>query len=346
MHPSILTQNSLKKESIKGKRVLIRLDLDLPTSKSGKIETFRLENSLKTIKFCLKYANQVAIIGHLGRPRGRVVKELSLRPIADTISRLLKHPITFVDNFVKTYSKRGQSLPTEKLLIFENLRFTKAEDSADPSLAKLFKTHFDHYIFDAFAVSHREAVSTTSLPSLLPTSLGFAIQKELASLSTFFSSKSPKVLILGGAKPDKLALLPKLVKSFDLILMGGRLPYLYPKNHKNLIKARLKPNGLDITSSSALEFARHLKKAKFVLFNGPLGKFEDPKYREGTRLTLKGIPRTAMSIAGGGDTESFLDRSPLYKIFRHVSTGGGALLHLFAHGDLPALKAIKKSPIQ
>lgn len=341
-----MTNFSLKPAQIKGKRVLIRLDLDLPQNNSGKFDTYRLEGSLKTVKFCLRYASSITIIGHRGRPKGRVVKELSLKPVAEVLSQLLKHPIVFVDNFVKPYNmKRTGSGPIAKLRLFENLRFYAAEDKGLVSFAKILSADHDYFINESFASSHREASSVTTLPSLLPSSIGFQFEKELISLDRLSTTKSNSVLLLGGAKPDKLEYLNKLKTRFDLILLGGRLPLFYPGRSKKIIKATLKPHGFDITQSSAIHFTKLLKKAKLIVFNGPLGKFEQTKYRQSTNQIISSLPRSgAFKIAGGGDTQSYLKSSRLEKSFNFISTGGGAMMYYLAYRKLPALVAIKKSP--
>jgi phosphoglycerate kinase len=275
------------------------------------------------------------------------VRELSLKPIAETLGQLLKHPIVFVDNFVKTYNnvKRSGTGLEPKLTVLENLRFFPGEDKGLISFAKILASTHDYFINESFATAHREASSVVALPSLLPSSIGFQFEKEIASLDKVLGSKDQSVLLLGGAKPDKLEYIEKLKNRFGLVLLGGRLPLFYTRGSKKVIKATLKPHGFDITEGSAIHFAGLLKKAKLIVFNGPLGKSEDVKYRLSTNLIISSLSKSrAFKIAGGGDTQNYLKTSRFERNFNFVSTGGGAMMYYLAYRKLPALVAIKKSP--
>lgn len=337
---------------VNGKKLLVRLDLDVPLTKvkgqGSKVKVSdetRLQNSLQTIQYLVDRKAKITIIGHLGRPSGKRVEELSLKPVADW----------FEDKFPKAGIK-----------VEDNLRFDPGEESGSPAFAQNIVRRLlpDVYIFDAFA-SYRPHASVVLIPKLVPTvAAGFRFAAEISHLSKVLENpKKPIIFILGGSKSDtKIILIPKLAEQADEILVGGSLPkkiqilnFTRPPGLRpceagqefqifasKLRIAELRSDGLDITEESAGMFADKILSAGTVIWNGPMGKFEDGKHSAGTEIIARVMNETkAYTVVGGGDTEAALTAFGLESEIDWISSGGGAMLHYLANGTLPFLEAIK-----
>ncbi|MBI5356331.1 phosphoglycerate kinase [Candidatus Collierbacteria bacterium] len=321
---------------VNGKKVLVRLDLDVPVKKAkGKrqkakvADDTRLLNSLPTIKYLVDRQAKITIIGHLGRPGGKRVEELSLRLVADW----------FESRF-----------PGAGIKVEENLRFDPGEEGNSPTFAQNIVRRLspDVYIFDAFA-SYRSHASVVLVPKLVcRVAVGFRFEVEISHLSKVLENpKKPVIFILGGAKVDtKITLIPKLAKRSDEVLIGGLLPtklrsVCLPGG--GCIKAaKLNDSGMDVTEASAKMFADKIMTAGTVVWNGPMGKFEDGKHSAGTEIVAKAMNQTkAYTVVGGGDTEAVLTAFGLESGIDWISSGGGAMLYYLANGTLPFLEAIK-----
>ena len=318
-------------ELIENKRVLLRLDLDVPL-KDGVIEDdTRLLAGMDTLGLCLEFASSVTICGHLGRPEGKEDPALSVKPIVDWIEEGYGHI----------------QLPVGKLHILENLRFEPGEDASDPVFAKELASHGDFYVYEAFA-SHRPSASTTVVPALLPHAAGLRFALEVEQLMQVRNNPlKPLVAILGGAKvEDKLPVIKAMAEIADVVLVGGKLAAeIREKNIEGLgpkvMVAKLNEDGFDISEETLLAWSNLIKTAKEVVWNGPVGKFEEPKYNQSELLAKAIIESGAKSIIGGGDTISAVTQYGLADRFTFVSTGGGAMLNLLADGTLPTSEALK-----
>ncbi len=332
---------------IEGKTVLLRLDLDValspattPTThqtESGQIvtsnlvvaEPYRLEAGFETLKLCLDHAKSVIVMGHIGRPEGKEVPELSIAPIVDWIE-----------------TKLGNTeLPEGKLHILENLRFEAGEDAADLEFAKELAQMGDFFVNEAFA-SHRPAASTTVLASLLPHAAGLRFAKEVEVLNHVIKEpKKPLVAVIGGAKvEDKLAVVESLAKVADAVLLGGKLLHeIREKNMtfpNNVQVGRLSDDGFDLAPETIMLFQGIISRAAQVIWSGPLGKFEDG-HNAGNRAVAGAITYSgADSIVGGGDTIACLISIQMLDKMKFVSTGGGAMLKLLAGGTLPTIESL------
>lgn len=326
-------------ELIQNKRVLLRLDLDVPL-KNGQIEDdTKLLSGMDTLGLCLEFATSVTICGHLGRPEGKEDPNLSVKPIVDWLEQGYGHI----------------QLPPGKLHILENLRFEPGEDAADPEFAKELATHGDFFVFEAFS-SHRPAASTTIVPTLLPHAVGLHFAREVDELMQVRDNPiRPMVAILGGAKVDtKLPVIKAMATKADVVLVGGKLAAeikqsLPPSEIKgqgieglgaNVMVGKLTEDGFDISDETASAWVNLLKTAKQVVWNGPLGKFEDDKYSNTQKVAQAIIDCGAKSIIGGGDTISAATKYGLADKFTFVSVGGGAMLKLLAEGTLPTMEAL------
>lgn len=314
---------------IKDKKVLLRLDIDVPIQDGVVIEDFRLEVAIPTLHLCLQFAQEVIVMGHIGRPGGREVPELSVEPIYDWLEG------------------RGfnQDLEAGRLKVLENLRFEKGEEAADLNYAKSLAAMGDFFVNEAFASDH-PASSTTLLPSLLPHAAGLRFAKEVDVLAKARTNpKKPKVVLIGGAKiEDKYDAIVALSQIVDKVLVGGLLPEKIKQQNlavaDNVILADLAADGLDISHKSTEEFAEVIKGAQQIIWGGPMGKYEQTSGNiANQRLAQAVIESSADSIIGGGDTVTALKKYLSH--FGFVSTGGGAMLKLFSLGTLPTIEALK-----
>lgn len=318
-------------ELIENKRVLLRLDLDVPL-KNGQIEDdTKLLSGMDTLGLCLEFATSVTICGHLGRPEGKEDPNLSVKPIVDWLEQGYGHI----------------QLPPGKLHILENLRFEPGEDAADPEFAKELASHGDFFVFEAFS-SHRPAASTTIVPTLLPHAVGLHFAREVDELMQVRDNPiRPMVAILGGAKVDtKLPVIKAMAAKADVILVGGKLAAEIKEQGienlgANVMVGKLTEDGFDISDETASAWVNLLKTAKQVVWNGPLGKFEDDKYSNTQKVAQAIIDCGAKSIIGGGDTISAATKYGLADKFTFVSVGGGAMLKLLADGTLPTIQALE-----
>ncbi len=323
---------------LQDKKVLLRMDLDVPFENGKVADDFRLESGLDTLDLCLQYAASVIVMGHVGRPEGKEVPELSVKPIVDWFENKFAH----VD------------LPEGKLHIMENLRFEPGEDGVDPNFAKELIACADPnseggvvFVNEAFS-SHHPAASTTILPTLLPHAAGLRFAHEVETLLAVRSNpKKPLVVIIGGAKlEDKLAVLNYFSKIADAVLVGGKLPAeIKEKNFNfppNVFIGKMNEAGTDLAPESIGSFESVIKNAKQVLWAGPVGKYEDDATIAGTKALADAIIASgAESIVGGGDTITALNKLKLLDRIHFVSVGGGAMLKLLETGTLPTIEALK-----
>lgn len=303
---------------LKGKRVVLRLDLDL---KQFNENDLRLKASIKTLDYLKENNCQITIIAHRGRPNG--VDENSSLKI-----------------FKPFFDRWGARLE-------ENLRFNKGEEENDPEFAKKLASLGDVFINDAFASSHRNHASIVGLPNLLPSVFGFRFIEEVETLSKEF--EKPVCVVISGIKEDKKEMAIKLSNIYDKVLVGGRLPEYFGdarlesirSQHTNLIIGNLNQDKEDITLNTIERFKGELLKARTVVLAGALGRYEDEGHTQGTKEIFDFISKlTAFKIAGGGDTEKCLQTYNLTDKFNWVSVGGGAMIEFLINKTLPAIEAV------
>lgn len=321
--------------------MLVRLDLDLPEipGKKNAFDVTRMEDSFETLSYLWrKKASHVTVIAHRGH-KVKVGKDFSLEPIAELLyTALLK---------TKAFTKTDQTKLEEWLDIRENLRFDPREEEGDLGFAKELAQGHDLFVNEAFATSHREHTSIVKIPEILPTVFGYQFEREMAVMQRLtLTPKRPFMFVLGGAKLDtKLPLLEKITEHVDVVLLGGKLAAeaieTGYKNRKTII-AKLTDDGLDIAQSSMEQFERFITEAKTLVWNGPMGKFEDKEHMAGTKFIAEAVSRTTgYRVIGGGDTEAAVAALKIdEKTFSFVSSGGGAMLHYLAYRTLPAIEAV------
>jgi phosphoglycerate kinase len=325
---------TIENVDVNGKRVLVRLDLDVPLTKvkgqRSKVKVSdetRLQNSLRTIQYLVDRRAKITIIGHLGRPGGKRVEGLSMKPVADWFE--VRFP--------------GAGIKVE-----ENLRFDLGEEESSPTFVQNIVRRLspDVYIFDAFA-SYRPHSSVVLIPKLVSAVVaGFRFAAEISHLSkVLVNPKKPVIFILGGAKAEtKITLISKLAEQADEVLVGGLLPNKLSSvclpGGGCITVAKLADNGLDITEGSAKVFADKIMRAGTVVWNGPMGRYEDGKHSAGTEIVAKAMNQTkAYTVVGGGDTEAALTAFGLESGIDWISSGGGAMLYYLVNGTLPFLEA-------
>lgn len=318
---------SLKDVDVKGKRVLVRADLDV-----NEDEKIRLKSLFPTIKYLADNSAKIIVIGHKGRPDGKEDKALSLEPIGKILEHMLGNE--FGEKFFKNLDMH----------MMENLRFNKGEKDNDENFAKHLAEEGDIFVNEAFASSHREHASIVLLPKLLPHAAGFHFIKEVENLDKVLKDpKRPVVFVMGGVKKDKLTFLEDFKKFANKVLIGGRLPEYMDENYKDpkVIIAKLIPDKEDITIHSIEHFNEEVEKAGTVVLTGPMGKYEEEGHLMGTKRVFEKIGESkAYKVAGGGDTETAIYDFKLQDEFDWISVGGGATLEFLAKGTLPGIQAL------
>lgn len=327
---------------VKGKRVLLRLDLDVQTDRDRVTEDYRLRASIPTFKYLVEHgAKKIVVLGHRGRPEGKIVNSLGLSKIGEYLEKLL----------VKELGK--EKVKNTDVFMLENLRFNPGEEKNDMEFARELAKEGDVYVNEAFGASHREHASIVGLPRLLPHAAGLHLQEEVEILSQVLDPSTgsgpmrPVVFVVGGGKMNKAVLVDKLLDRGEFVLVGGVLSkkltsYCREKDGRMcVVAARLTRDGEDITPDSARNFAEIIKSAGTVVWNGPVGDI-DNGFWDSTQIIADAVADShGYKIVGGGDTIRALNTLELLDKMSWVSTGGGAMLEFLAYGDLPGLRALK-----
>jgi len=367
-------------KNLKGKRVVLRLDFNVPIKNGRIVETMRIDRAIPTIEYLRKKKARIVIFSHIGKDASS-----SLKPVAQYLSKTMN--VGFVPDF-RTDEARAiaDCLPEGGVVLFENLRLDDLETKNDPAFAKYLASFGEVYVNDAFAVSHRVHASVVGITKFLPSYAGFLIADEVKNLSLALKPKHPFLFILGGAKFEtKMPLMKKFMNIADQIFVGGvlandffhdmgietgksfvdkynfKLTPLLKKRKiilptdvvvkngdgiktsvKNLSEILSGDSIVDVGPETIKNLAPVLKKAKLIVWNGPLGFYEGG-FDKATIALLKAITETrATSIIGGGDTAVIVEKLGVAKKLSFVSTGGGATLDYLSDGKLPGIEAILK----
>jgi phosphoglycerate kinase len=384
---------------MKGKRVFLRVDFNVPMDKAGNVTSDkRIKASIPTINCALERGAKLIVASHLGRPKGKRVDEMSLKPVVKVLSGLLQKEVIFLDDCVGAAVEQAVGKMKEgEIILLENLRFHPGEDKNDAEFAKQLATLCDVYIDDAFAVSHRAAASNSAITEFVPVcAAGFLLKNEVEYFKkAMVNPAKPLVAIIGGAKvSDKIGLLENLIEKVDKIIIGGGMAYTFLRAagyetgkslceedmldlaRKIVDKAKQKnvqfllpvdtviaqsataeaeakicsvkeiPKdwiGLDIGPATVSLFSEALKGVKTVIWNGPMGMFELAPFSKGT-FDLAGVVANcgALSIIGGGDTDTAIKKAGLSSKMSYISTGGGAFLEWLEGKTLPGIAALEK----
>ncbi len=354
-------------EFLKGKKVLLRYDIDVALGEGthGMIqvtEDFKLKAGLPTLKLCLENASKVIIIGHLGRPFKTVddekqgdPSELSAKPIQEWFEQKLRLEVVFTETLEQAAASTG------KIVLLENIRFFHGEipgaeyhvsctsKTCDIDFAHQLASLGEVYVNESFS-AYNPAASTTMVPTLLPHAAGIHFAEEVKMLTEVRDNpKKPFVAIMGGAKvADKLPVIEVLAKKADAVLVGGKLAAevkeLEVALTKNVMVGKLNEDGFDIAAETVESWSSLIRGAGMIVWNGPLGKFEDPKNIQSGKVARMVLDSGAQVIVGGGDTVSLLGNLGILGEFEKkglVSVGGGAMLKFLADGTLPTVEALR-----
>ncbi|MBI4133404.1 phosphoglycerate kinase [Candidatus Uhrbacteria bacterium] len=340
-------------KNLRGKRVLVRVDFNVAVRR-GRVpptEDLRIRRVLPTITWLIKKGARVILLTHLGRPQGRRVAKLSARPLAAALHRLLKTPVVFVPvTHGPQAGAMAEKLKNGELLLLENVRFHPGEEKNDARFARALAGLADYFVNDAFAASHRAHASVVGVTKYLPSYAGFLLETEVTNLNRLLvEPRHPFVLVMAGIKVEtKLPVVRHLLPIVDTILLGGALAGRVRLRNKKLIRpVDRRGGGLDIGEKTVRLFTHVLGGARTIVWNGPLGRCEDPRYRRGTMAIARAIARAtrrgAFSVVGGGDTIPMLERAGLSGAISFVSTGGGAVLEYLSGKTLPGLRPLLKT---
>jgi len=302
-----MQKKTVKDMSVEGKRVLVRVDFNVPLDmETGVVsDDSRIQASLPTIKYLVTRGAKIILCSHLGRPKGKVVEELRMAPIARRLSELLELPVATADDCVgKDVKSKVEMLREGDVLLLENLRFHPEEVTNDPSFAKELAELADLYVDDAFATSHRAHASTVGVAQYLPAVAGFLLEKELEVLGCLLSEpKRPFGCVVGGAKvSDKMGLLQNMLRWVDFLLIGGGMAATF-------LKAQGYEVGNSVVEEDKLDLAKELLQeaggewtAKILL---PVDVVVAPAITRGISsqlVSIEGLPADSSIVDIGANT--------------------------------------------
>lgn len=339
-----------------GKSVLLRVDFNVELNRKQDVqEQFKLEAPKKTIEHILSYPGaKVALLTHFGRPGGARNLALSLRPIVDDAERALGIKVRFHDDCVgEGVSAALKALPEGEAILLENVRFYPGEESDDPAFAARLAAPFDIYVNEAFSVCHRAQASVSAITAALPSFAGFRLAEEVRKLEEVrIHPARPAVAVIGGAKIEtKLPLIREFERLYDAVLVGGRIANEALDENIGFSDKVLLPRDfqggdarLDIGPVTTAMFIEIIGKAKTIVWNGPMGKFEEKPYDAGTGAILHAmLASQANVVIGGGESLVVIEKAGLMHKIGFVSTGGGAMLEYLSGDTLPGLLALERT---
>jgi len=326
------------------KTVILRMDLDLPLNNGEILDNSRLMKSIPTIKLLLEKKNKIVIVGHLGRPKEND-KNLTLKSVYLELIEILERECggdcvknVFVDD-IKDEKKVKKAIEKNEIIFGENLRFYPEEESVDTALFSQLKKYCSIFINDAFAVAHREAASII-IHREMETFYGLSFVEEAEKIGNILE-KENLVIVLGGAKEDKLKNINELSEIADWVLIGGKLPKLDLRSQisdlSNVIWAGLREDGLDLSDEDIEKFKEKIKEAKTIVWAGAMGFYEKENCRKGTEEIAKIVAESnAYKIVAGGDTAASIVNLGLKDKIDFICSGGGVMLEFLTKGTLPA----------
>lgn len=347
--------NIMSDLAVRGKRVLLRADFNVPINEKGEItDDFRIVQTLPTIQYLLEKGAKLIIMSHLGDPEGKRVERLTMDRVQERLSELLLVSVAKAKDCIgKDIESQSKEMREGEILLLENLRFHGKEEENDEGFAKELAKLGDVYVNDAFGVAHRSHASVVLLPKLLPSGAGKLLKKEIEGLEKLLSNpRHPMIAVIGGRKVEsKLPVIDKIAETADAVLLGNLLAREIETKHimlKHKEKVVLPLDGIpgkgkefDIGPETQKLFAENMKGAHTIVWSGPLGRYEEAQYAKGSVAVAQAIVEEAsFAVAGGGNLLDLLGRYGLREKFDHISTGGSSMLAFLAGQKLPGLEAL------
>ena len=388
----MFNKKSVRDIDVKGKKVLVRVDFNVPLKDGVVGDDTRIRAALPTLQYLLDQGAALILTSHLGRPKGEPDPVFSLAPVAKYLGGLVAAPVKFASDCRGDVAKEAAAaLKPGEILVLENTRFYAGETKNDLVMAEELASLADVFVNDAFGSAHRAHSSTEGVARYLPAVAGFLLEKELKYLGeSIANAKRPFVAIIGGAKvSDKIGVINNLLGKTDKVLIGGGMANTFFKAQgyemaDSLVEAdaietakellaksgdklqlpvdmviadafaedansKVLPLGdvpagwrvLDIGPATVVAYAEILKSSKTVVWNGPMGVFEFPEFAKGTFGVAEAVAAAdAVSIIGGGDSVSAINKAGLDDQVSHISTGGGASLEMLEGKVLPGVAAL------
>ena len=393
-----MSKKTIEDISVKGKRVLVRVDFNVPLDDEGNItDETRIKAALPTINYLLDNSAKVILCSHLGRPKGEFNMKYSLAPVAKRLKEIYgEDKVTFASDVIGPSAQEAvANLKEGHIVLLENLRFHKEEEKNDPEFAKKLASYADIYVNDAFGTAHRAHASTEGVTKYLPSVAGYLIGKELSIMGGALEHpQRPFIAILGGKKvSDKIGVINNLLDKCDALIIGGAMSYTFfasmglntgtsivekdkielagelmkkaeqkgvklllpvdcvvvqefcPDAPKKTVKRTEIPDGyegMDIGPETRAIYADIIKTAKTIIWNGPMGVSEFPRFADGTRAIAEAMAANtdAVTIIGGGDSAAAVEKLGYADKMTHISTGGGASLEFLEGRELPGVAAL------
>lgn len=389
----MFNKKTIEDIDVNGKKVLVRVDFNVPLKDGQVSDDTRIRAALPTIQYLLDHGAAVLLASHLGRPKGGPEAKYSLKPVADYLGKLVNAPVKFAEDTIGESAKAAAAgLKPGEVLVLENTRFYPGEEKNDEEMSRELAGLADLFVNDAFGTAHRAHASTEGVTHYLPGVSGYLLEKEIRYLGQVVASpEHPFVAILGGAKiSDKIGVIRNLLNKADNVLIGGgmantffkaqgypvadslvedsaletarellagggtklRLPVDVVIADKFEADAQTKvvpvgpiPEGwriLDIGPATREAYAKVIKSAKTVVWNGPMGVFEFEAFAAGTFAVAQAVAESgATSVIGGGESVAAIQKSGLADKITHISTGGGASLEMLEGLELPGVAALQ-----
>ena len=384
-----------KLENIENKTVILRLDLNVPIKNDRVIDTNRIDKIIPTLNFLLKRKAKIIIISHVGRPNGKIIKELSLKPVSMCINDKIKKEV-FLEkkNIFNLNKKEIFKNSSDGVILLENIRFYPEEEANDEKFSEKLASLGDIYVNDAFSCSHRNHASLSNITKYIPSYSGIQINSEINALNKITSViKKPITCIIGGSKiSSKINIIKNLIPKFDNIIIVGAMAnnifkykglnignssyernldttiqeifslakfnnckIFFPKDikvgktlndtstEKNFVDIEDDDIILDVGSKTLNEIKEIIDHSSTILWNGPLGYFENKNFSLGSQEVAKHIADKngkIFSVVGGGDTVAVINSLNIEGRFNFVSTAGGAFLEYLEGKVLPGIKAL------